>query len=239
VAKPDNWTKQNEKYDHHDDKLKAKDFDTSFGSLDPSSTDDGAGPTGNLTVGTGIPATNFNIFVNHDEDIELGLKLHERFGTQADIIPTSIDPDGTAHYQVAAGHQGSGSGERAMWNFDFSVNTGIEGSTDTLDHFDFRIIIASSDGERGVFNLEHVAPGVTPWLNGSGQGFADDDGFGPGNHPGGSPQISQNSVNLGFGFLQAIFGSDYDDAGEHYDIELQAFDGLRLVGNVHMSIDVV
>lgn len=71
------------------------------------------------------------------------------------------------------------------------------------------------------------------------RGFNDEDGPGPGNVVGGSPQISQNSVNLGFAFMQAIFGTDYNDAGEHYDIYLQAFDHNRLIGAVHQSIDVV
>ncbi len=46
-------------------------------------------------------------------------------------------------------------------------------------------------------------------------------------------------MNLGFAFMQAIFGTDYNDAGEHYDIYLQAFDHNRLIGAVHQSIDVV
>jgi hypothetical protein len=207
-----------------------------LGSLDPTSTDDGAGPTGNLTVGTGIPATNFNKFINHEDNIELGLKVHLRTGP--DVLPTSVDPDGTAHYDVPSGSVTTGSGPRALWNFDFSVNTGIEGSTDTLDGFDFRIVIESGDGERGIFNLQHDGPGITPWRDGAGGQINDDDGFGPGNHPGGSAQISQNSVNLGFGFMQAIFGADYNDAGEHYDIELQAFDHYQLVGSTLIVLDV-
>ena len=225
--------KLNAKYDQHDDKLKAKDWDVAFGSLDPTSTDDGAGPTGNMTVGTGIPATNFNKFINHEDDIELGLKVHERGGP--DIAPENVE-DGIAYYEVPAGDQSAG---RAKWNFDFSVNTGIEGSTDTLDDFDFRIVIESGDGERGVFNLQHVSPGVTPWTDGNGGQINDDDGFGPGNLPGGSAQISQNSVNLGFTFMQNIFGADYNAAGERYEIELQAFDHYQLVGSTLIVVDVV
>jgi hypothetical protein len=141
----------------------------------------------------------------------------------------------TANYQVTGGATPTGSGPRTSWNFDFSVNTGIEGSTKTLDDFDFRIVVTSGDGEKGVFNLRHDAPGVTPWVGEFGQ-INDDDGVGPGNLPGGSPQISQNSVNLGFGFMQAVFGTDYADAGESYHIELQAFDGLRLIGHVGMDV---
>ena len=168
--------------------------------------------------------------MNHDADIELGLKLHLRNGP--DIAPNL---DGT--YDVPSGDQAP---NRAKWNFDFSVNTGIEGSTNTLDDFDFRIVIESGDGERGVFNLQHVAPGVTPWLSSNGNGasttrMAQDQGTSLADRL----RFLTNSVNLGFAFMQAIFGTDYNDAGEHYDIYLQAFDHNRLIGAVHQSIDVV
>jgi hypothetical protein len=205
--------------------LHAKDYTRSFADIDPTGTKGGAGTE--MLVGTGIPEDNFVLFTNHELDFELGLKLHLRGGSQADLIPT-IDGDGTAHYLAPSGLAAP---SRAAWNFDFSVNTGIEGSTQTLDAFDFRIVIVSGDGERAVFELEHLGPGVTPWLHSSGSGFTDDDGL--------NPQVSQNSVNFGFAFMKAIFGEDYNDAGEHYDIWLQAFDGNKLVGEVHNSIDII
>ena len=94
-------------------------------------------------------------------------------------------------------------------------------------------MITSGDGERAVLNMAHLGPGNTPWiLAGSSTpvGFADEDGS--------NPQVSQNSVNLGFGFLRAIFGEDYADPGETYTIELQAFDGLRLVGAVSTVVEI-
>ncbi|WP_411287046.1 hypothetical protein [Phenylobacterium sp.] len=215
--------KLNRKFDQHDDHLKVKDFDETFGNLDPSSTKDGAGPSNDLYVGSGNSAANFKIFTNHDDDIELGLKIKLRQGP--DILPGA---DGS--FDVPDGTQ-PGNPARAAWSFDFSVNTGIEGSTQTLDAFDFRLIITSGDGERAVYNMLHIAPGVTLWTDGVG-GFADADGTA-------NAQISQNSVNLGFGFLKSIFGADYADAGERYDIELQAFDGLRLVGKVLTSVDLI
>jgi hypothetical protein len=197
--------------------------DHSFGTLDASSLT----PTGNLIVGSGIPGTNFNITVDDKTDIELGLKIHYRNGP--DIAPTSIDADGTANYNAPAGLQ---TPTRALWNFDFSVNTGIDGSTKTLDDFDFRIIVASGDGEVGVFDMQHVAPGNTPWLNSAGGGFTDDDGTT-------NTQLSQNSVNLGFAFMQAIFGADYANAGETYDITLQAFDHGMIVAQVQDHLVLV
>jgi len=105
-------------------------------------------------------------------------------------------------------------------------NTGLDGSTKTLDNFDFRITVKSGDGEQGVFDLRHVAPGDTPWSNATNTGgFEDEDGS--------NPQLSQNSVNLGFNFMKAIFGTDALDAGETYDITLQAFDHGKIVAQVH------
>jgi hypothetical protein len=120
----------------------------------------------------------------------------------------------------------SANANRAAWNFDFSVNTGLDGSTRTLDGFDFRITITSGDGEQGVFDLQHLGAGNTPWLNSTNTGgFADEDGS--------NPQLSQNSVNLGFSFFSAIFGTDALNAGETYDITLQAFDHGHVVAQVH------
>ena len=230
MAKQSAFQKQNDKWDQHDTKLHGKNLATYFGNLDQSSTSDGAGPGNNVYVGTGNTADNYNVFVNHDADIELGLKVHYRQGP--DIRPTSVEGDGSEHYEAPSGTQ-PGNPSRAAWNFDFSVNTGIEGSTRTLDAYSFRIVIESGDGERAVFVMQNVAPGVTPWVNEAGAGFTDDDGAT-------NAQISQNSVNFGFAFMQAIFGADYNDAGEHYEIELQAFgNGNQLIGIVTDSIDIV
>jgi hypothetical protein len=211
----------------------------SIGTLDQSSYDTkgtpGAGDD-EMYFGDGNLPTNYNISVDSRTDIELGLKIHYRQGD--DITPVSVDADGTAHYVVPSGtqvvdpahHVSSANPNRAAWNFDFSVNTGLNGSTHTLDAFDFRIIITSGDGEKGVFDLQHLGPGFTPWGTPSG-GFADEDGT--------NPQLSQNSVNLGFNFLKTIFGADALDAGESYDITLQAFDHGKIVAQVHDSVLLV
>ena len=61
---------------------------------------------------------------------------------------------------------------------------------------------------------------------------ADDDGS--------NPQLSQNSVNFGFNFMKAIFGTDALDAGETYDIKLQAFDDHgKIIAQVHDTVLLV
>jgi hypothetical protein len=215
--------------------------DHQLGTLDASSYDTKGTPEttdDEMWFGDGNKPTNYNISVDDKTDIELGLKIHYRQGD--DITPTSVDADGTANYEVPAGTQvvdpahnvPVANPNRAAWNFDFSVNTGLDGSTQTLDDFDFRIVIESGDGEQGVFDLQHIAPGDTPWANSPlTGGFEDEDGS--------NPQLSQNSVNLGFGFMQAIFGTDALDAGETYDITLQAFDEGKIVAQVHDHILLV
>jgi hypothetical protein len=217
--------------------------DHSIGTLDPT-TYQGAGDPhpGEMWFnypGSGNLPTNYNISVDDKTDIELGLKIHERQGP--DILPVSVDPDGTAHYEVAAGYQAGRAPSDTpanpndvslTWNFDFSVNTGLDGSSKTLDAFDFRIVITSGDGEQGVFDLRHLAPGNTPWGNATNTaGFGDEDGL--------NPQLSQNSVNLGFTFLSSIFGLDVADVGETYDVVLQAFDHGKIVAQVHDVIVLV
>ncbi len=215
--------------------------DHSVGTLDASSYDTKGTPaTGDdeMFFGDGNLPTNYNITVDDKADIELGLKIHYRQG--ADIVPTSVDADGTAHYSAPAGTQvvdpahnvPVANPNRAAWNFDFSVNTGLDGSTNTLDDFDFKIVITSGDGEQGVFDLRHVGAGNTPWGNATNTaGFGDEDGS--------NPQLSQNSVNIGFAFLTAIFGADAMNAGETYDIKLQAFDHGKIIAQVHDTLLLV
>jgi hypothetical protein len=201
--------------------------DHSIGTLDASSYQGSGDPhPGEMWFnfpGSGNLPTNFNISTDSKTGIELGLKIHEYRG--ADIIPTSVDADGTAHYTVPDGTSPLNAA-RAAWNFDFSVNSGTH---NTLDNFDFRITIKSGDGEVGTFDLQHLAPGNTPWLNASlTAGFGDEDGA--------NTHLSQNSVNLNFAFLSAIFGADALNAGETYDITLQAFDHGKIVAQVHDAI---
>jgi hypothetical protein len=199
--------------------------------MQPGTADD------EMFFGDGNHPTNYNISVDSKTHIELGVKIHYRTGD--DIIPTSVDSDGNATYNVPAGAQvvdpahgvSTAAPNRAAWNFDFSVNTGLDGSTKTLDNYDFRIIVASGDGETGTFDLQHLGPGNTPWLNAAHtSGFADEDGS--------NPQLSQNSVNLGFNFMTAIFGADALNAGETYDITLQAFDHTNGNGNGNIVAQV-
>src|SRR4029077_21042288 len=110
----------------------------SVGTLDGSSYDTKGTPATSddeMWFGDGNLPTNYNISVDSKTDIELGLKIHYRQGN--DITPTTVDADGTAHYVAPDGAQvvdpahgvSAANPARAAWNFDFSVNTGLDGST--------------------------------------------------------------------------------------------------------------
>src|SRR5262245_33296639 len=112
----------------------------SIGTLDQSSYDTHGTPStadDEMFFGDGNKPTNYNISVDSKTHIELGLKIHYRQGD--DITPGSVDSDGTAHYQAPSGtqvvdpvhHVPVANASRAAWNFDFSVNTGLDGSTHT------------------------------------------------------------------------------------------------------------
>ncbi len=74
MPKKNKSDKQNDKFDQHDDKLHAGDYDTYFGNLDQSSTKDGAGPSNDVNVGTGNTAASYNVFVNHPVIVSNSLK---------------------------------------------------------------------------------------------------------------------------------------------------------------------
>lgn len=198
--------------------------DSSFMANGPGTADD------ELYFGDGNHPTNFNISTDSKTGIELGLKIHYRTGD--DITASSVDSDGTAHYIVPDGKQvvdpahnvSADAPNRAAWSFDYSVNSGDH----NLDEFDYRIIIKSGDGEVGTYDRVRLDATHTIWVDTAhDSGFGDDDG--------GNAHLAQNSVNLGFNSF-ALFGTDRFDAGETYDITLQAFDHGKIVAQVHDAL---
>ena len=191
-----------------------------------------------MFFGDGNTPLNYNVSDNHAAGLELGLKVHYRTGV--DILASSQEPNGTAHYIVPAGFQvvdlahdvHSAAGNRAAWSFDFSVDTEANGvSGKTLDNYNFSITISDTDGHSQVYQLQHLGPGNTPWaLVGGGGAFADEDGS--------DIHLSQNSVNIGFNFLLNAFGPDALSEGKHYNIQLSATDAVTgaLVGSVQDAL---
>ena len=211
-----------------------------FRTLDTSSLDG----SGNIFVGTGNTGNNYNVSTNHAAGLELGLKIHYRAGN--DIQPLSRDADGTAHYLVPLGLQAidpahnvnAASANRVAWSFDYSVDTdATESSGKTLADYNFTITISDGEGNTQIYDLQHLSATNTPWVLRGGPGSSNfgDEETGAGAT---SPTLSQNSVNIGFAFLQAAFGNNL--AGKHFDIQLTATDAATgaLAASVHDQLVV-
>src|SRR4051812_26423071 len=88
-----------------------------------------------MYFGDGNSPNNYHIDQNNTLGFQLDLKEHYRTGN--DIAPTSVDADGTAHFTVPAGTQvadpahgvSGANANRAAWNFDYVVDTGLNSST--------------------------------------------------------------------------------------------------------------
>ena len=190
-------------------------------------------PTDPWWGGGGNSLLHYNIADLNDQDVELGLKFHYRQG--ADITLTSVDNDGTVHYQATRGPPHP---THSLVNFDFVVNTGFDGGTETLADFDFKMIVEQKQGsttKTAVFDLDAA---THAWLLEGNPlvGFGGDD-FHSGTTP--SPtivsQVSENSAN--FAFIQGAFPgetlSQMTSAGTQYSITLEALDNGHIIGSAH------
>jgi hypothetical protein len=190
-------------------------------------------PTDPWWGGGGNSLLHYNIADLNDQNIELGLKFHVRDG--ADITKTSVDADGTVHYSATAGNEDL---THTLVNFDYVVNTGLNGSSSTLADFDFKMVVEQTQGattKTAVFDFD---AGTHSWvLEGNptvGYGGADD--FRAGTTPSATvvSQVAENSEN--FSFIKNAFGettSQMSLAGTQYSMTLEALDNGHILGSVH------
>jgi hypothetical protein len=207
-----------------------------FGTVDALAQD--PGHPGNMYFGTGNPATNYHIVQSDSLGFQIDLKEIYRSGD--DIAPSSTDPDGTAHFVGPDGTQvvdpahnvSSANPARSAWNFNYVVDTGVNGSTNTLSDFHFQMVVTQNGTNSHTFTLD---PSTHVWIDAANPtvGFGGDD-F---NHPATAQvqsQVAENSVNLAF--LTGDFGplATAAAAGNQYDITLQALDTHNtLLAQVH------
>jgi hypothetical protein len=222
----------------------------SVNAVPDAAAQDPASP-GNLFVGSGIPATGFGLARNEDAGIELGLQVIYR---QGPVVTTTDDyADGVLHFQVNDGPQSTANGSsvnnaaRASWNFEFSVATGLNGETTSLDDFTFKLLYDVDPSANAVYRTLTLEAETTPqaagqsgfqWRDeGTGLVFiADDEG---------NANVTQNSENYAFSFFQSfltdVYGPGNGFAGPgSFDIQLQAFDsGNSLIAQNHIAVDLI
>jgi len=197
-----------------------------------------------MYFGDGNPAGNYHIVDNAGAGIELALKEIYRQGD--DIAPSGpTDNDGTAHFVVpdgtehpdAAGHVTQTNANRSAWNFNYVVDTGLNGSTKTLSDFDFKLVVTQNGSNTHTFDLNAATHTWVDEVNPPLTGFGGDD-F---NHPASATvqsQVAENSVNLAF--LANAFGplATSTATGTTYDITLEAPDHTthNVLASVHDAV---
>lgn len=216
-------------------------------SLDVSAQD----PLGQMIAGSGISADGFGIVRNEKEGVELGLKVHKRFDSPAEISHSDADgyTNGVLHFQVDAGAGNPPTNTRAEWNFDFSIATGLNGTTTDLSDFSFRLKYDVDKTAATDYRVLVLEPEGTPQAAGqSGFQWRDQDsGFVFISDDEGNANVTQNSQNYGFGFIQPFIDDSpatpaiepYSFGPGTFDIVLEAYDGFKLIAANHMVVDVV
>jgi hypothetical protein len=201
---------------------------------------------GTMIAGSGIPATAFGIAHNPSADtgIELGLAVHHRSTSPAAVQSSDNYNDGELHFQVAAGADpASASANRAEWNFDWSVATGVDGQPTNLDDFKFTLLVdVDPTGATNYLEFTMASGGAgaaqVHWTDQYGHVIVDDDGI--------ANLVAQNSQNYGFGYLRdsdpvAPGAQNYNFGAAEFDIILEARDLVdnHLLALNHIVVDVV
>jgi hypothetical protein len=205
-------------------------------------------PGGTMLVGSGIPADEFGTARNEAEGIELGLGIIYRQGPS--VSSTDDYADGVLEFQVNPGSQSTANGSsqtlanRAAWNFNFSIATGLNGATTDLGDLTVQLLYDVDPGAGTEFRVLTLEPGapVIPggsgyqWRDeGSGLVFIADDK--------GSTTVTQNSENYAFAFFQSFLTSAYGPGNgfagpARFDIVLRAFNGPQLVAQNQIAVNV-
>ena len=206
--------------------------------------------TEDVINGGGIPATDYNLARNEDAGVELGMQVHYRQGPTVLPIDGNGYADGVLHFEVAAGPQTPvtspgfpANPNRAAWNFDYSIVTGLNGETTDLSDFTFKLLV-DEDPTAGIdYQVFVMAVGGTGsanvhWVNQYGlapeNAVVDDQGI--------AGEVAQNSRNLAF------YDTDHVTPGTQvydplfgpgqFDIVLQAFQGTSLIASNHILVEV-
>ncbi len=135
-----------------------------------------------VIFGTGNGNGGFTVGTNNN--IEVGLRAKQRFPA-ADIF----NYDGTDTYNFQAGESSPGSG-RPLWNFEWSVNTDVSGTSGaTVGNFLYRLKLDTDPGAGQTFTSFDPIMGF-PFVLGADHAFGD-------NNTGNSAGTEGNPLNYG------------------------------------------
>lgn len=202
-----------------------------------------------MYFGDGNTITNYSIARHEGAGVELALKAKLRGGPEAGV-PDEISGD-IPIYTVPTGQADSTSatwGPPAKWSFDFSVATGLNGSEQKLDDFDFILSIDVNPSEEVDFirfkllkpeesiTHEHDAGVGRMWLQLNTEGGYETVGFdyAQKGYDEINAVVSQNSVNIGFPFIEDLLHNEYSFEEGQFNIRLDAYEldtEISLVGN--------
>lgn len=192
-----------------------------------------ANVTPDVIFGSGNANGGFTIV--QDGSLELGLRAKLRYDLNGQ--PTNIFPfDGVNTYTFNP-DDGNAPANRAIWSFEWSVNTNTDGGGVNLNAYTYNISLTGPGGYSFSYNpfgsFRDVALGTNATGNGGGQsrGFFDNL---VGNIPSGF-NVAQESENIGF----ATFGNSDPQALGLYTVTLTAFQGGQEVLSNNININVI
>ena len=177
--------------------------------------------------------TNRGFEVTTVGSLELGMRAKLRYSSPNDKIGEGIIQNGAGDYLFDSAANSAPAG-RAIWNFDWSINSNTDGGGGTLDAFTY-LISFDSDSSAAVNFLGYdplgaVSTGAYLGTNANGNGGAPFSAPGTGDF--GANNVAQNSVNYGF-----LGGAGPLGDGE-YAVKIEAFSGTALVGSSEINVIV-
>ncbi|MFD1252843.1 hypothetical protein DEVEQU_01131 [Devosia equisanguinis] len=216
-----------------------------FGKLDASAIYNNK----EMWNGNGIDAlSNFTISTNEEAGIELALRARGRDNAN------SVTYDSTDKQYDAAGGI---FGDKAKWNFDLSITSGLNGSPLSMKDFDIFLKVDIDPTEKNDFITLKLTDGPTIdgafesfLLTGSQTvGFSDNVGghhateLGSNNRPLdiAGDKIAQNSQNFHFGWIKHLIDANHpnwDFQDGQFEIELLAERNGDLVASTEITVIV-
>jgi uncharacterized repeat protein (TIGR01451 family) len=202
--------------------------------------------TDEVINGSGIPADHYGLARVEGAGLELGMQVHYRQGPTVLATDGNGYGDGVLQFVLNDGPQSTANGSqqdvanRAAWNFDYSIATGLNGETTDVSDFTFELSVDVDPSSGTDYQVFTMTPGGTgsadvTWTNQFGDAVVDDAGI--------AGIVAQNSRNLAF------YDTDHGTSGTQpydtlfgpgeFDVILRAYQGAQLLAQNHIHVDVV